>query len=132
MRNSPRSGLISLLATTLMVIAATTFLSPRAAHGAQWFSRADMLTARRAEAATVNGKIYVMGGWGASTSSVLTLNEEYDPGPDRWMPKAAMPAPRYLHTATAVDGKIYVIGGVASAAPPMLTTNLVYDPVADS
>src|SRR6266567_1324956 len=60
--------------------------------------------------ATVNGKIYVLGG-SALGVDAQTLNEEYDPATDKWRQRA--PIPRGVSHAGAVgmDGKIFVVGG---------------------
>lgn len=60
-------------------------------------------------AATVNGKIYIIGGKAGSKN--LSLVEEYDPRTGLWQQKADMPTPRQGAVAAAVNGKIYVIGG---------------------
>ena len=72
-----------------------------------WTQRTDMPMARGAHgAATVNGKIYVIGGYGSAN-----LTEEYDPATDTWTTKADMPTPRADFYCCVAYGKIYVIGG---------------------
>jgi N-acetylneuraminic acid mutarotase len=82
--------------------------------------------------ATVNGKIYVLGG-SALGEDAQTLNEEYDPATDRWQKRA--PIPRGLSHAGAVgmNGKIYVVGGFTrNVHMGALDVAFEYDPVKDS
>ena len=66
---------------------------------------------------TVNGKLYVIGGWG--DGKARGVNYEYDPATDRWTKKAPMPRPAHHAALAAANGKIYVMGGfVASERPP--------------
>jgi N-acetylneuraminic acid mutarotase len=59
--------------------------------------------------AAPNGKLYAIGGRGASSAIVV---EEYDPATSLWSEKAAMPTTRHsMGVATAPNGKIYAIGG---------------------
>ncbi|MBN1357925.1 hypothetical protein JW988_04060 [Candidatus Bathyarchaeota archaeon] len=91
-----------------------------------WVSKAPMQLARSGlGAATVNGKIYAIGGFVAN--GVATgANEEYDPSTDTWETKVPMPTPR-AHFATAVyQNKIYCIGGTGDGV------NEVYDPATDT
>ncbi len=88
-----------------------------------WTTKADMPTGRfYLSTSTVNGKIYVIGGVGG-TSTV----EEYDPARDTWTTKTSMPTARYGHSTSVVNGKIYVIGG-----PALLPWQVEeYDPATD-
>jgi N-acetylneuraminic acid mutarotase len=103
-----------------------------------------MLTAKFAlAAATVNGKIYAIGGRGYSGS--LNTVEVYDPSSDTWRtdrsvdfslgtflePLAPMPTARYDFAAAVVDGKIYAISGVAYGGPTYDTVE-VYDPATNT
>jgi len=60
-------------------------------------------------AATVNGKIYVVGGQVADVMQPTTL--EYDPVADTWATKAAIPSPRHRLGAAVVNGIVYAVGG---------------------
>ncbi|MBC2581761.1 S8 family serine peptidase [Clostridium sp. DJ247] len=74
-----------------------------------------------AEAAVVNGKIYVIGGlnrrgvmgfymeYGIEDS--LNTVQVYDPSTNTWSIKTSMPAARYSFGIGAVNGKIYAMGG---------------------
>jgi N-acetylneuraminic acid mutarotase len=114
-----------------------------------WKALAPMPTKRgAAEAAEVNGKIYVIGG--ATTApgakenyinqttrqNVLGTVEEYDPKTNTWRQRASMPTPRNHMGIGSVNGKIYVIGGRVGAAFIGLASDIslveVYDPAADS
>ena len=58
---------------------------------------------------TVNGKLYVMGGW--DNGKARGANYEYDPATDRWTKKSPMPRPAHHAAVAAVNGKIYAFGG---------------------
>src|SRR5438094_460693 len=60
--------------------------------------------------ATVNGKIYVLGG-SALGVDAQTLNEEYDPATDKWRQRAPIPQGVSHAGAVGMNGKIYVVGG---------------------
>jgi N-acetylneuraminic acid mutarotase len=113
-----------------------------------WKPMAPMPTKRgAAEAAEVNGKIYVIGG--ATTApgakenyinqttrqNVLGTVEEFDPKANTWHARATMPTPRNHMGAGAVDGKIYVIGGRVGAAFIGIASDIslveVYNPSTD-
>src|SRR5579885_3018162 len=47
---------------------------------------------------TVNGKLYVIGGWGEGKAR--GVNYEYDPASDKWTKKKSMPRPAH-HAALA-------------------------------
>jgi len=113
-----------------------------------WKELAPMPVKRGAAvAATVNGKMYVIGGAttapGATNPSVrpttpqrvLATVEEYDPETNKWRERASMPTPRNHTYAGAVNGKIYVIGGRIGAAFITASSNLnnveAYDPATD-
>ncbi|MBN1294557.1 MAG: T9SS type A sorting domain-containing protein [Candidatus Latescibacteria bacterium] len=102
-----------------------------------YFKRsADMPTLRSAHTAdVVNGKIYVIGGYGGSNEinerKYLSTIEEYDPVTDTWIPKADMPTARYGHFGGVVNGKIYAIGG-AVGDYECISTVEEYDPATDT
>ena len=83
----------------------------------RWQRLTDMPTPRlSSEAAVVDGKIYVVGGFSwigipGVDMKMLNVVEVYDPQTDTWSRKQDMSTPRrYLGTGV-VDGKIYAIGG---------------------
>jgi N-acetylneuraminic acid mutarotase len=114
-----------------------------------WRALAPMPTKRGAAvAATVGGKMYVIGGAtiapGATNPAihptvaqrVLSTVEEYDPETNVWRNRAPMPTPRNHTAAGVVDGKIYVIGGRIGAAFIAASSDLAnveaYDPATDT
>ena len=65
-------------------------------------------------ALTVNGKLYVMGGW--DDGKARGANYEYDPATDKWTKKSPMPRPAHHAALAAVNGKIYAFGGFVAPA----------------
>jgi N-acetylneuraminic acid mutarotase len=87
------------------------------------------------QAATVNGKIYVMR-YVAGGSSV---NYECDPATETWTEKTPMPIPRNGFGYAVYQNKIYTIGGSywspdwsPGTAPINSYVNEVYDPATDT
>jgi N-acetylneuraminic acid mutarotase len=108
--------------------------TPAAAPALQWSTKASMPTPRLdAGAATVNGRIYVIGGFSGST---LAATEEYDPATDTWTPKANMPTPRRAPVVASVNNRIYAIGGMSypNRIDQVLYTYVTeeYDPAANT
>ncbi len=94
-----------------------------------WRARANMNTARYGlSAAVVNGRIYAIGGHGAS--GIVTSVEEYDPAANKWTLKANMPTARYFAGASELNGKIYVAGGLNGST--YYNKVEVYDPAANT
>ncbi|MEW6609214.1 MAG: hypothetical protein AB1414_17515 [bacterium] len=81
---------------------------PSFALDLEWKTKAPMLNGRYGlSAATLNGKIYAIGGDGG-----LNVVEEFDPsiGPNgTWSTKAPMPTGRYFLAAATLNGKIYAM-----------------------
>lgn len=77
--------------------------------------------------ATLDGKIYLFGGWDGKKylSSVL----EYRPDEDKWYEKTPMKSPRAYPGAAAIGGSIYVIGGYDGKS--VLDINESYTPSLD-
>ncbi len=113
-----------------------------------WKALAPMPSKRgSAVAATVNGKIYVIGGAALHPASRETALyparphrsvdtvEEYDPQTNRWSVRSSMPTARNHAAIGAVNNKIYVIGGRLGSAFIFTAsnTNVVeeYDPATD-
>jgi len=91
-------------------------------------------------AATVAGKIYVVGGFEEpSLGNVLSFAitptvEEYDPSTDRWTVKAPMPVGLHHVGIGVVGGRLYVIGGYKQSALSVwgpVATVYVYDPTSN-
>ena len=101
-----------------------------------WVSIASMGEARSGlGVAVVNGKIYAIGGDGATGFS--SANEEYDPATNTWTFKAPMPTPRSAFGVAVYGDKIYCIGGYtyggfANSSVPAVAINEVYDPASDT
>ena len=93
-----------------------------------WTRLASMRTARsEVAAAELNGKIYVLGGFGRGA----TANEEYDPVANRWRSRAPIPRGVDHAAAVALEGLIYLIGGFDGRFRAVDTV-LAYDPSTDS
>lgn len=86
--------------------------------GTGWRAAAPMPTARRhAAAASLGGRVYVVGGWCAGVglageSRNLEVVESYDPVSDSWRAEPPMPTPRRSLQVVAQGGRLYAIGGV--------------------
>jgi N-acetylneuraminic acid mutarotase len=81
-------------------------------------------------AASVNGKIYLIGGQTTDDQQGATAVDmvyELDPARGTWVAKARMPTARSGGVAVALGGKIYVAGGRV----PRGNDFAVYDPAAD-
>jgi len=91
-----------------------------------WTTGAPLLVAEQTSAAaSVNGKIYVFGGFIPGTGTQKTTFE-YDQG--SWSRKADMPTPRDQAPAVAVDGLVYVIGGAVNCHCSALGENEQFMP----
>ncbi|KAJ1482903.1 hypothetical protein T484DRAFT_1802515 [Baffinella frigidus] len=93
--------------------------------GTGWRAAAPMPTARRhaaaaalgGGAASLGGRVYVVGGWCAGVglageSRNLEVVESYDPVSDSWRAEPPMPTPRRSLQVVAQGGRLYAIGGV--------------------
>lgn len=79
------------------------------------------------EACSMNGKIYVPGGYAGSGPPFNNTNFIYDIGTNTWTTGAVVPAPATLWSVVACDGaanKVYVIGGYDGVGP--VTTTKIY------
>lgn len=85
----------------------------------------------RVAVATVNGKMYVIGGHGGGSDN-STVVEEYDPQTDAWTRKTDMPTGRSYASAAALNGLIYVIGGTRADGVPCSYIVEVYNPTANT
>src|SRR2546425_7410798 len=83
-----------------------------------WTPLAPMPTARQeVAAAALEGRIFVIGGFGANAEAVATV-EVYDPVTDRWEVRMPLPAPTHHLAAAVVGGRLFVAGGDSGAGPP--------------
>lgn len=85
-------------------------------------------------ASVVDGKLYVIGGFGSATWRPSSKNYEYDPQTHRWTVKAPMPTARGALAAGVVKGKIHLVGGAHRKLFNLVNTPVheVYDPKTDS
>jgi len=107
------------------------FMSPKA-EGGEWQKKSNMPTARYClGTATLDGKIYAIGGTHSPDGAGLSAIEEYDSTTDVWKQKSDMPTARVGLSIEAVNGKIYAIGGYLNWTSNALPTVEEYDPVGD-
>lgn len=81
-------------------------------------------------AAYLDGRIYVIGGFGTTTNDATAAVHVYDVEAGSWTQAAPLPESRGGHAAAVVDGKIHVVGGGNSVST--LDLHSVYDPASDS
>jgi len=81
-------------------------------------------------ATTVNGKIYIAGGY-SYLDGYFDDVWEYDPDKDQWTEKSGLLGLRGNHGLVAVNGKLYVVGG-ENAENRALNTVEEYDPTNDT
>jgi N-acetylneuraminic acid mutarotase len=104
--------------------------SVEAQGGGTWETKSPMRQPRSGVAATVDGKIYQIGGWWTWDSPVVNV-EEYDPATDTWVVKGPMQNPRSPGAAVTLDGKVYVIAGYYGGGSYADTVN-EYDAATDT
>ena len=93
----------------------------------RWTQAAPMPEERsEVAAASLNGKIYVAGGFG-----VTQILWEYDIGANRWHKRAPLPLPLHHTGVASVGGKLYVIGGYSGHEWSPVGNVFAYDPVGD-
>lgn len=82
----------------------------------RWEKLPDLQAARsRYACATVEGKLYVLGGWdGKNYNSDVFA---FDPTSNTWTTLSPLPTPRRNASAAVVDGTIYVVGGEDRSGP---------------
>ena len=117
----------------MVCFAGSGLARPQSAEQGKWSEKARLPEPRgEVAAASVNGKIYVMGG-SARGRDDQQLVEEYAPATDRWRERA--PIPRGISHAGAVgmNGKIYVVGGFTrNVHMGALDVAFEYDPGRDT
>jgi N-acetylneuraminic acid mutarotase len=92
-----------------------------------WTRRADMTLGRDyPQAAFLDGKLYVAGGWLAN-GDVSATTEVYDPATDTWTFGPDMPTGVAAAAVAVLDNRMYVVGGCTTDACGT-TTVQVYDP----
>src|SRR5215831_1711959 len=102
---------------------------PQSASQGKWSEKTRLPEPRGEVAvASVNGKIYVLGG-SARGRDDQPLNEEYDPATDRWRERAPMPVGLSHAGAVGMNGRIFVVGGFTrNVHMGALDVALEYDP----
>jgi N-acetylneuraminic acid mutarotase len=96
-----------------------------------WTPITAMANAReKPSAAFINGKLYVVGGWGSDGNPVATL-EIYDPSSGSWSTGASVPTPLAGSGVAVLNNKMYVVGGCDSLSCGH-TEVFGYDPSSDS
>jgi N-acetylneuraminic acid mutarotase len=78
----------------------------------------------------VNGKLYVIGGWGDGKARGVTY--EYDPATDKWAKKKSMPRPSHHAALAAANGKIYVMGGFVAPQDTQIPVGGAWQPIDDA
>ena len=138
-----RSSLASCLVFLLLVVA-PVFAGPaeREQDRGAWHTAAPAAMKRtEVAAATVGGKIYLVGGFEEpSISNVVNLSitpvvEEYDASTDKWSSKASMPVGLHHVGVGVVGGRLYVIGGYKQSGLSVwapVGTLYAYDPAVNA
>jgi N-acetylneuraminic acid mutarotase len=81
------------------------------------------LTLSSAGAATLNGRVYVVGGVATGSGAIAPLTLVFDPAQPRdqaWSMVASLNTPRFATGAAAIAGRIYFPGGIALVRSPDL------------
>lgn len=82
--------------------------------------------------AFVDGKLYVVGGWGGDSFGTPEASLEiYDPATNTWSTGTSVPTAYAASGVGVVNGKLYVVGGCGLFSCGS-TDVFTYDPVADS
>ena len=106
-----------------------------------WRRRADIPTPREsAQAAVVDGIIYVFGGYSAKDNKIASMQltvhvEAYDPENGTWIRKQEMPISRLYFGLSVVGGKVYLIGGsegIGEGHERRMDRVDIYDPATDT
>jgi hypothetical protein len=97
----------------------------------QWTALPYMKYPREApQAAFIDGKLYVTGGWG-SDGNPVAVTEVFDPSTGTWSTAASIPNPYAGAAFTTLNGEMYVIGG-CDAVNCGHTDVQIYDPGSNS
>lgn len=92
-----------------------------------WTSRSALPFARsEMQAATLDGKIYVVGGL-QGMSNALTRVDVYDPQSDTWASAPPLPEGRHHYGMAVASGKLYVIGGYPPGEFPWTPAKDVFE-----
>ena len=81
---------------------------------------------------TVNGKIYIIGGYSATSPfTVQPTGLEYDPAAQPYTTLSSMPTPVFGAGSFVHNGRIFVLGGGTTGFSTSITTIQIYDPATD-
>ncbi len=80
-------------------------------------------------AVTMEGRVYVLGGFGTVTNVPIADVRVYNVKSKEWSSAAPLPAPRGGHAAAVLAGRIHVVGGGNSRST--LADHSVFDPSTD-
>ena len=119
------------LALALCTSAAISLATP---SFADWRNVAPMPTAiQEIYTDTLDGKIYVAGGFVGSKNTFTDQFSAYDAKNDVWRVLSPLPAKRHHITLSSVQGKVYAMGGFYGALPDwqVQSSIFVYDPKLD-
>ena len=144
LRQSKRRSSLASCLIFLSFVVAPVFAGPaeREQDRGAWHTAAPAAMKRtEVAAATVGGKIYLVGGFEEpSISNVVNLSitpvvEEYDASTDKWSSKASMPVGLHHVGVGVVGGRLYVIGGYKQSGLSVwgpVATLYAYDPAANA
>jgi N-acetylneuraminic acid mutarotase len=130
----------SVLAALILGILVLSPTSRAQTQPGTWSTAAPLAIARsEMKAATVNGKIYLVGGaWDESTGEDRITNytsgytSEYDPVTNTWRERARAPEGLTHQALAELNGKLYVVGGFAGSRHTQSSAGAyVYDPAID-
>jgi N-acetylneuraminic acid mutarotase len=107
----PRNRLVRGFALSIAAFLLASSAGAQGTNQGMWAKAADM-TAERTEVgvASLNGKIYVLGG-GLPGLESAPLAQEYDPAKGSWRDLAPIPKATSHAGVAAMNGKVYVAGG---------------------
>jgi N-acetylneuraminic acid mutarotase len=137
MSRNRKHSFAAMMAASVVALAGAALLAQAPSTGGLRWVKAAPFPEPEEElyAVTVNGKMYVIGGFGYMPfGNPPGLVYEYDPGPDKWTKKKILPQ-RVHHQAQAVyNNKIYIFGGCKMGifGTDAVTNVWEYDPAADN
>ena len=126
-------------ALAAIAVLASPAIASSAQADPQWKMAAPLpIAIGEIEAATVNGKLYVLSGLNNQPGVVTPAghNWVYDPATNAWTDRKSMPVPAHHIMVATLNDKIYVFGGFVR--PPSfvawqpINRAFEYDPAADT
>src|SRR5258705_4244435 len=129
-------SLAIIAAVSLIAAAAGTTRLAAQAGGPRWVKAAPFPEPEEElYAVTVNGKMYVIGGFGYMPfGNPPGLVYEYDSGADKWTKKKILPLRVHRQAQAVANNKIYILGGCTKGIFGTDAVNNVweYDPATDN